>query len=142
MLSRALAFLSRRDSSRTQFIQKMIAGGYEKSEVEAAADWCQQQGFLDEGRYVEGAARRLSAKYGTSRVLHTLRQKGATEESIAEVTSDLKENELAQARAVWVRKFREPPADANAKSKQIRYLQTRGFSFDIIKRVITGVEDE
>lgn len=128
--------------SRAQFITKLIAAGHEKEEVEGAADWCQQQGFLDEGRYVEGAARRLSAKYGTSRVVRTLREKGATEESISDVTVGLKENELTQAKSIWLRKFREPATDAAAKSKQIRYLQSRGFSFDIIKRVITGIEEE
>ena len=110
-------------------------------EVEGAADWCQAQGFLNESRYVEGTARRLSAKYGVNRVTHTLRSKGVTEQAIADVTPELKENELAQAQAIWTRKFREPPVDANAKSKQIRYLQSRGFSFNIIKRVITGVTD-
>ena len=109
--------------------------------MEGAADWCLAQGFLNESRYVEGTARRLSAKYGVSRVTHTLRSKGVTEQAIAEVTPDLKENELAQARAIWTRKFREPPVDANARAKQIRHLQSRGFSFDIIKRVITGVTD-
>ncbi len=141
LLSRALALLSRRDASRAEFVAKLISAGYEKSEVEGAADWCAEQGFLNETRYVEGAARRLSAKYGASRVTHTLRSKGVTEEAIAGVTADLKENELAQARALWLRKFREPPADANAKSKQIRYLQSRGFSFEIIKKVIAGVEE-
>ena len=119
----------------------MIAAGYDKSEIEGAADWCQAQGFLDEGRYAEGAARRLSSKYGTSRVVRALRDKGVTEQAIADVTPDLKENEMAQAKAIWIRKFREPPADANAKSKQIRYLQSRGFSFEIIKQVIRGDED-
>lgn len=91
---------------------------------------------------MEGAARRLSAKYGVSRVTRALRNKGVTAEAIAVVIPDLKENELAQARAIWTRKFREPPADANAKSKQIRYLQSRGFSFEVIKQVIRGTEEE
>ena len=133
--------LSRRDASRAEFVAKLIAAGYEKSEVEGAADWCASLGFLNETRYAEGAARRLSAKYGVSRVTHTLRSKGVTEAAIAGVTPDLKENELAQARAIWTRKFREPPADAAARAKQIRYLQTRGFSFDIIKQVIRGDEE-
>ena len=134
--------LSRRDVSRTEFIAKLITAGYEKIEVDGAADWCHAQGFLNESRYVEGAARRLSAKYGVSRVTHTLRSKGVTEEAIAGIVPDLKENELAQARAIWTRKFREPPVDANAKSKQIRYLQSRGFSFEVIKRVIRGPDEE
>lgn len=133
--------LSRRDASRAEFVAKLIAAGYEKSAVEGAADWCASLGFLNETRYAEGAARRLSAKYGVSRVTHTLRSKGVTEEVIAGVTPDLKDNELAQARAIWTRKFREPPADASARAKQIRYLQTRGFSFEIIKQVIRGGEE-
>ena len=141
LLSRALALLSRRDASRAEFVAKLIAAGYGKEEVEGTADWCVAQGFLNETRYVEGAARRLSAKYGASRVTHTLRSKGVSEEAIAGVAGDLKDNELTQARAIWTRKFREPPADANAKAKQIRYLQSRGFSFEIIKQVIRGVDD-
>ena len=141
LLARALALLSRRDASRAEFVSKLIAAGYGKSDVEGAADWCAEQGFLNEARYVEGAARRLSAKYGASRVAQTLRSKGVTEEAIAEVVPDLKENELAQARAIWTRKFREPPADANARSKQIRYLQSRGFRFEIIKQVICGTDE-
>jgi regulatory protein len=136
-----LSFLSRRDASRAEFVAKLVAAGFEKAEVEGAADWCVSLGFLNETRFVEGAARRLSAKYGVSRVTQTLRSKGATEEAIAGVIPDLKENELAQARAIWIRKFREPPADANAKAKQIRYLQSRGFSFAIIKQVIVGTDE-
>lgn len=136
-----MGFLSRRDASRAEFVAKLVAAGFEKLEVEGAADWCVSLGFLNEARYVEGAARRLSAKYGVSRVTQTLRSKGATEEAIAEVVPDLKENELAQARAIWSRKFREPPVDASAKAKQIRYLQSRGFSFAIIKQVIVGTEE-
>ena len=140
LLARALALLSRRDASRAEFTTKMLRGGFDKADVSAAADWCVEMGFLNEARYVAGAARRLSAKFGASRVAHTLRSKGVTEESIAEVTPELKESELERARAVWVRKFREPPVDATAKSKQIRHLQTRGFSFDVIKLVIRGGE--
>ena len=140
LLQRALALLSRRDASRAEFTSKMLSAGFGKPDVEGAADWCVEMGFLNEARYVAGTARRLSAKFGASRVAHTLRSKGATEESIAEVTPELRESELERARAIWVRKFREPPVDAAAKSKQIRHLQTRGFSFDIIKLVIRGTD--
>jgi regulatory protein len=140
LLARALAMLSRRDAPRAEFIAKLIAAGFEKGDVENAADWCASLGFLNEARYTEGAARRLSAKYGAGRVACALRSKGVTEEAIAAVTPGLKENELAQARAIWTRKFREPPADAGAKARQVRYLQARGFSFGIIKQVIRGSE--
>lgn len=142
LLSRALALLSRRELGRTEFVAKLVAREFAKAEVEAAADWCEAQGFLSESRYVEGTARRLSSKYGTSRVVQTLRSKGVNEDAISQAIPDLKANEFDQARTLWMRKFGSPPADANEKSKQIRFLQSRGFGFDVIKRVIGGITNE
>ena len=141
LLSRALALLARRDLGRAEFVGKLIAAGFDKSDVDGAADWYLAQGFLNETRYVEGAARRLSAKYGASRVAHSLRDKGVTDEAIGEVLPALKDSELERARAIWSRKFHNPPADASEKSKHVRFLQSRGFSYDTIKRVIRGSED-
>jgi len=142
LLSKALALLSRRELGRAEFVTKLVAREFARSDVEAAADWCEAQGFLSESRYVEGAARRLSSKYGASRVAQTLRSKGVDEDAISQVISDLKTNELGQARTLWMRRFGSPPADANEKSKQIRFLQSRGFGFDVIKRVIGGSTGE
>ena len=138
LLSRALAMIARRDFSQGEFSAKLITAGFEKAEVAQAVEWCLAEGFLNETRYVEGAARRLSVKFGASRVAHALRGKGVTAGAIADVLPGLKENELEQARAIWLRKFREPPIDANTKAKQIRFLQSRGFTFATIKLVISG----
>jgi len=140
LLSRALALIARRDLSRAEFVNKLVSREFDQAEVEAAADWCAAQGFLSESRYAEGAARRLSAKYSAGRVIQTLRSKGVTDDAISQLVPDLKANELEQARAIWTRKFRAPPADADEKAKQIRFLQSRGFSFDVIKRVIAQTD--
>jgi regulatory protein len=138
LLSRALALLSSREMGRAEFVAKLIASGFEKAEVEEAVAWCQAQGFLNETRYVEGVARRLSVKYGASRVASTLRGKGVTEDAIADALPDLKVSELEQARLLWARKFGSPGQNAADKAKQMRYLQSRGFSFDTIKKVVRG----
>lgn len=140
LVSKALAALSRRELSRVEFIRKLSAAGFDPLEVAAAADWCESQGFLSDSRYAESTARRLSARYGTGRVVHTLRGKGVGEEAIASLIPDLKGGELARAQALWIRKFAGPPQDATDRARQIRFLQLRGFGFDIIKRVIAGVE--
>jgi regulatory protein len=141
LLSRALALLSRRDVARAEFVGKLTAAGYDKAEVAAAADWCEAQGFLSETRFVEGAARRLSSKYGANRVAHSLRDKGVSDEAIAGVMPDLKDSDLARARAIWSRRFHHPPADQNEKARQVRFLQSRGFSYATIKLVILGEEE-
>jgi regulatory protein len=86
---------------------------------------------------------RLVRRAGFSqRAAQTLRSKGVTDDAISQLVPDLKANELEQARAIWTRKFRAPPADADEKAKQIRFLQSRGFSFDVIKRVIAQTDAE
>ena len=142
LVSAALRLLSRRDYPRSEFINKLTSAEFDKADVEAAADWCQAQGFLNETRFAESTSRRLGAKYGTQRVAHTLRQKGVSEDQVSVAISTLKESESDRARALWTRKFGKVAESAVEKSKQIRYLQSRGFSFAIIKNVIAGEIDE
>ncbi len=111
-------------------------------EIEAVTVWCAAEGFLNETRFAEGKARSLGTRYGAKRVGATLKQKGVAEDVIAETVSVLKETDLVRARAMWLRKFSEPATSANDRNKQIRYLQSRGFGFDVIKRVINGATDE
>lgn len=56
----------------------------------------------------------------------------------AEDTRSLKESEYARARDVWRRKFGEPPADAAERARQMRFLGGRGFSPEVIRRVVQG----
>ena len=142
LVSAALKMLSRRDYSRTTFISKLTNGEFDKADVEAAADWCHEQGFLNESRFAESTSRRLGAKFGAQRVAHTLRQKGVAEDQVAAAISTLKESELSRASALWTRKFGSVAETSDEKSRQIRYLQSRGFSFAIVKQVITGFSDE
>ena len=47
------------------------------------------------------------------------------------------EPEIDRARAVWQRKFGEAPADYKEKARQIRFLAARGFSFDVISKILS-----
>ncbi len=115
---------------------------FSADEIEAVADWCAAEGFLNEARFAEGKARSLAGRYGAKRVGATLKQKGVTEDIVAETVSVLKETDLTRARSMWLRKFAEPATNATDRNKQVRYLQSRGFGFDVIKRVINGASDD
>ncbi|MGA8784485.1 MAG: RecX family transcriptional regulator, partial [Polaromonas sp.] len=54
----------------------------------------------------------------------------------------LKGSELERAREVWRRKFDGPAADAAGRAKQMRFLATRGFGGDVIRRVVSQAEDD
>jgi regulatory protein len=56
----------------------------------------------------------------------------------------LKETELNAAREVWLKKFGVLPQDQKEKAKQVRFLQSRGFSMVVIFKVlrVTALDDE
>ena len=51
-------------------------------------------------------------------------------------------HDVARARDIWRRKFREPPSSREERAKQMRFLQSRGFSFEIIRQVMAGTDDD
>ncbi len=67
--------------------------------------------------------------------------KGLTVEAVAEADSTLKVSEVERAREVWRKKFGEPAADAAATGKQMRFLLTRGFSSDAVRRVLRDARE-
>ncbi len=140
LVSAALRLLARRDMSRKEFVTKLGRGEFSADEIESVTAWCTAEGFLNEARYAEGKARVLGNRYGARRVGATLKQKGVTDDLVETAVIALKETDFDRAREMWLRKFGEPAADQNNRNKQVRYLQSRGFGFDVIKRVIKGEE--
>jgi regulatory protein len=51
-------------------------------------------------------------------------------------------DELERARAVWAKKFSAAPADAREWARQARFLQSRGFSTEIIRKLLKHPQGE
>ncbi len=80
------------------------------------------------------------AKFGTVRLAYELRERGVEESVIRDQLEELKASELERARQVWQSKFGILPEDAKARAKQMRFLQSRGFSLDVIGKIVRGIE--
>ena len=76
------------------------------------------------------------AKFGSARVAHELREKGVADELITTAVEKFKETELDSGREVWRKKFKDIPATREEWAKQARFLQSRGFGFDVIKKIL------
>jgi len=139
--ARALQALARRELSRAELHAKLLPHIVETDDVLALLDDLQKRGWLSDARALEQAVRIRSTRFGTQRIAHELRQKGISDELINAAIPQLKEGELEAARAVWQRKFTAPPQDQKEKAKQVRFLQSRGFSMDVIFKVMR-IEDE
>lgn len=138
---RALQALARRELSRSELHVKLLPHVAEADDVGALLDDLERRGWLSDARALDQTVRIRSTRFGTQRIAHELRQKGISDELISTVIPQLKAGELEAARAVWQRKFANPPHDQKEKAKQVRFLQSRGFSMEVIFRVLR-IEDE
>ncbi|MEQ1813423.1 MAG: recombination regulator RecX [Candidatus Nitrotoga sp.] len=140
--NRALQHLSRREYSRAELQAKLLPHATVAEEVDALLNDLTGSGWLSDERALEQIVRVRSARFGTQRVVHELRQKGLSDELINTALPQLKSGELATARSVWQKKFASPPQNQKERSKQIRFLQSRGFSTSVISDVLRGRNDE
>jgi regulatory protein len=140
--ARALQALARRELSRAELEAKLLRYVAETDDLAALLNDLQKRGWLSDVRALEQTVRIRSARFGTQRIAHELRQKGISEELIATSIPQLKEGELEAARNVWQRKFAAPPQDQKDKARQVRFLQSRGFSMDVIFKVMRIQDDE
>jgi len=138
---RALRALARRELSRAELHAKLLPHVAEADDVGALLDDLERRGWLSDARALDQAVRIRGARFGTQRIAHELRQKGISDELISAVIPQLKEGELEAARAVWQRRFATPPQDQKEKAKQVRFLQSRGFSMDVIFKVMRIQEE-
>ncbi len=141
--ARALQYLARREHSRAELSAKLLPHVQEGDDVEALLDDLAKRNWLSDERVTEQIVQHRRSRFGTQRIIHELRQKGIAEELISAALPELKEGELAVAHEVWQRKFGALPQDNKEKVKQMRFLQSRGFGFEVISQVmrISDAED-
>jgi regulatory protein len=138
---RAMRLLSQREHSRLELERKLKPFEEAPGELAEALDFLQAKDFINEQRVVESVVNNRSRKLGASRVRQELQAKGLPAEAIAEAVQDMRGTELARAREVWQKKFGEPPADPAARLKQVRFLVSRGFATEVVRRVVAGTDD-
>ena len=139
---RALRLLAGREHSRAELEQKLRAHEAEPGELQRALDELQAKGFIDEQRVVDSVLHRRAARLGAVRVKQELQAKGISAEAVAEAVDSLRGTEMERAREVWRKKFGEPAADPAGRAKQMRFLASRGFGAEAIRRVVQGSEDD
>ena len=133
---RAMRYLARREYSRTELHSKLFPYLQEGEDLDAVLDDLVTRGWLSDERATTQLVHAKRNRLGTLRIAHELRQKGIPEHLITEALPDLKDSELDTARVVWQRKFGNIAQDEKEKGKQVRFLQSRGFSMDIIFKVL------
>ena len=141
MRVRAMRMLARREYSRHELQVRLSAPDADPAEVQEVLDEFEAKGWLSEQRFVDSVVRARRQRFGTARVLRELRDKGVSDEGLGEAREALAAGELDAARQVWQKKYGQAPLSLAERAKQTRFLAGRGFSADVIRRILDGRED-
>lgn len=106
------------------------------AEVETLLDELQAQGLLSDERFVESRVHARASRFGNRRIQQELQRHGVTLDE--QTATELRLSEEQRARSVWSRRFGAPAADAAERARQMRFLAARGFSPEVIRRVVKG----
>jgi regulatory protein len=149
---RALQLLAQRDQSRVELRTKLLRhaaaeararaegeasdddGEARPAEVETLLDWLEANRFLSTERFVESRVHAREARFGNRRIRAELAQHGVAVSP--ETALALAESELQRAATVRERRFAGPPGNAAERVAQTRFLAGRGFSPEVIQRLM------
>ena len=133
--ARALRLLARREHSRQELGRKLSPRAESPEALNALLDSLESKKQLSDERFAAERTHILSRKFGAARIRQDLKSKGVDREMIERVSS---EGELERARGILDRKFREPAATREERAKRMRFLQSRGFSSEIIFSLLSA----
>ena len=137
--ARALRLLARREHTRQELECKLSPHAGSSEDLQNLISGLKQKNQLSEERFAEERARQLSRKYGAARIRQDLKAKGVSEELISRFSSS--ENEMQKAKEILERKYRTPAATREEKAKRMRFLQSRGFSSEIVFKLLSSRSD-
>ena len=144
MRQRALEYLGKREYSYAELSQKLKSYLEEDESFETITEILEDfktRGWLSDARFTEQIVHARSHKFGSAKIANELREKGVSQELIETAIEQVKENELDNAKEIWRKKFKAIPASRDEWARQARFLQSRGFGFDIIKKVLNSTKD-
>jgi len=129
--------LARREHSRLELRNKLLKRGFPSSDIDSSLDKLGVDGLLDEGRFVEVFTRlRVRRGNGPIKIRYELRERGVADDMIESALVPYQEQWVGLAQREQEKRFGELPKDIKAQGRQSRFLQNRGFDFEIIRKVL------
>ena len=141
--SRAIAYLSRREHSRTELQRKLqpYANPEAPEELARLLDELEQGKWLSNQRFAQSLVNRKASNKGAALIIRELKQHGLPATDLETFQDQLQSSEYERAQAVWARKFGVAPADPREYARQVRFLASRGFSPAILRRILGELDD-
>lgn len=144
----AMNLISKAFKTEKQIRDKMKEKGFDESHINITVDMLKDYKYINDELFAKSYISDSVSftKSGKNKIKNKLYQKGVPTEIINEYISECidDDQQFEAALEVGMKKYRTIRDTDKRKKNQklISFLQYRGFSFDIIKRVISSISDE
>lgn len=138
--SRAVWLLSKKGYSKNG-LRKKLCDKFLESSANAAVDFCEQKGFLNDREYADSLARRLCAAGKSRRQAVVYMQKqGLLKEDIENALCAANSDDGNAVKELVEKKYKDKLLQKNGRQKVVAALLRRGFRYEDIKKAI-GLEE-
>lgn len=138
---RALRLLARREHTRFELSRKLGQAGFVQHDIESLLDEFEGKKWLSDQRFAESYVADHRARAGSIKLAYDLRQRGVNDTIIESVLRENHDTELERAHQVWQKKFGSAPADTAERTRQMSFLQGRGFVPGIIRQMLADLNE-
>ena len=111
------------------------------AEIEAILDDFAARGWQSDERYAEARIRTKGQRYGQKKIMDDLERAGVDLDKANGLIEQLKNTELERAKVLWGRKFGMLASNLKEHQKQYRFLLSKGFSADIVGKIVGRLGD-
>ena len=144
--SRALYLLSLRDYPAKTLRQKVMEGGADAADANAAVDRMIELGLVDDERYARRLARDLFAfkHFSARRVAQELQKKGIDRETAMDAAEEIgaEQDDLQQAIDFLRKKYYNKLGSEDQRRKTAQAMLRAGFDYDTVRRAMAATIDE
>jgi len=136
-----LRLLARREHSQKELLDKLAQRGFRRDEVEPVIADLAEQNWQNDERYTECFVRqRIANGYGPIRIRYELQQRG-----IDDADLDAQAEEYGGWQQLLIETYRKKYDEENSLPqkewlRRSRFLQQRGFSGEMIKRMFAEMK--
>ena len=137
---RAVGLLSRREHSEKELKTKLLSkGGTQADTIARVIEDLKQRNYLSDQRFTDMFVQsRMERGDGPLKIRHELESKGIAESIIDQHLNQPDQVWERVLLKVWSKKFGEViPSNYNEWARQARFLQSRGFTSELIRKVVS-----
>lgn len=139
----SLRYLAYRQRSEQEVSNYLSKKAYPSDLVEYAIEYCKSRGYINDEEFAKAYAKdKLNInKLGPSRIKYELRLKGIDQDIISRVVNPSSNKEYENALELGTKQAKKYAKDPynKAYAKLSGFLQRRGYSYDIINKVVKEV---